>query len=133
MPRADNLPFVNDSLAERAAVVLAHVVHRADRAVDVRNADHAVAARKFSRFVGRKFGLDGEFGEGHAEEHCQHSLFRADCGMLTADCSFYFGCSVCAIMIWRLKFSTIFSSRRTSVGRLVIDMVSILSCSLSSA
>lgn len=67
MPRADNLTFVNHSLAERAAVVLANVVHRADRAVDVGDANHAFPAQKFLRFVGRgEFGSCGEFGEGHA-------------------------------------------------------------------
>jgi hypothetical protein len=34
--------------------------------------------------------------------------------VLTAD--FYFGCRVWAIMTCRLKFSTMFSARRTSVG-----------------
>jgi hypothetical protein len=44
----------------------------------------------------------------------------------------YFGCSVCAIITWRLNSSTIFGSRRTAVGFLASVMVSILSCSLSS-
>jgi hypothetical protein len=58
---------VNHSLTERAAVVLANVVHGADRAIDVGDANHALPAQKFLRFVGRgEFGSCGEFGEGHA-------------------------------------------------------------------
>ena len=34
----------------------------------------------------------------------------------------YFGCSVCAIITWRLKFSTMFSCKRTSVGFLASDI-----------
>jgi hypothetical protein len=45
----------------------------------------------------------------------------------------YFGCRVWAIITWRLKFSTMLGSRRTSVGFFAIVMVSILSCSFSSA
>ena len=44
----------------------------------------------------------------------------------------YFGCSVCAIITWRLNSSTMFGSSRTDVGFLASVMVSILSCSLSS-
>jgi hypothetical protein len=45
----------------------------------------------------------------------------------------YFGCNTCAIITWRLKFSAMLSSRRTSVGFFASDMRSILSCSFSSA
>ena len=45
----------------------------------------------------------------------------------------YFGCNVWAIITWRLKCSTMLGSRRTAVGFLASVMVSILSCSLSSA
>ena len=34
----------------------------------------------------------------------------------------YFGCRVWAIITWRLKFSTMFGSRRTSVGRFASDI-----------
>ena len=55
------------------------------------------------------------------------------CGLGRPQKRRHFGCSICAIMTCRLKFSTMLSSRRTSVGRLASDIWSILSCSFSSA
>src|SRR5579859_3754138 len=111
MPGADHFALFNRALAERAALVQADVVHGGVGAVDVGDADFFSGAGEFFGLVnGGEFGLSGEFRKrGHL------------------------GCKVWAIMTWRLKFSTMFGSRRTSVGFFAKVMVSILSCSLSSA
>src|SRR6202158_4691490 len=64
MPRTDNLPSRDDALPKRSSAMQADVIHGADFAVNVGDADGLVAAREFFGFVGsRKVGLRGEFGE----------------------------------------------------------------------
>jgi hypothetical protein len=91
----------------------AYVIHRGNRPVHIGNANHFVATRKFLGFAfRRKFGLRGQLNEVG-----QGTLWKPEAWLsrqLKADS--YFGCSVCAIMTCRLKFSTIFSLSRTSVG-----------------
>ncbi len=55
------------------------------------------------------------------------------CGLGRPQKRRHFGCSTCAIITWRLKFSAMLSSSRTSVGFFASDIWSILSCSFSSA
>lgn len=148
VPRTYDFAVLDRSLAQRAALMQADVVDRGVSAVHIGDADFFVAASEFLGFVdGRKFGLSGEFDEfwhsGQAlafsplnpmsPSHCpwQGINQRVERRPLTTDC--YFGCSVCAIITCRLKFSTIFGSSRTSVGFFARVMVSILSCSFSSA
>jgi hypothetical protein len=49
----------------------ADVVHRGDRAADVSDADSLFAAGEFFGFIrGGKFGLRGEFNQGHSRCLC---------------------------------------------------------------
>src|ERR1035437_8606263 len=128
----------------------ANVIHGADFAVHVGHADGLVAAGKFFGFVGTgEFGLGRNLDEWHrrsdspAESRSFAALrmtrgyrsgFTENLQLRTENSGVsYFGCIVCATITWRLKFSIMCSSRRTSVGRLASVMVSILSWSLSSA
>src|SRR5208282_1362299 len=123
----------------------ADVIHGADLPVDVGDADGLVSAGEFFGFVvGGKIRLRSDLDEVTHEscvmpgKPCRASLGLDGRGrppphdpVPTRTC--YFGCIVCATITWRLKSSIIRSSSRTSVGRLARVMVSILSCSLSSA
>src|SRR5580692_3892251 len=140
VPGAYYFPTFDHSLPQRAAAMQADVVHGGVGAVYVGYADGFRAARKFFGFVGgREVGLAGELRKSrHMNRTCLAALgWTAEAAvptfqiLLMADS--YFGCSVCAIITWRLKFSSIFGSRRTSVGFFASVMVSILSCSLSRA
>src|SRR5450631_1533576 len=120
----------------------ADVVHGADFAVHVGDADGLIAAGEFFGFVeGGECGLSSELYV-VTHEACVMSakplpsfarLGRARAPVPTRTRTSYFGCIVCATITWRLKFSIMCSSSRTSVGRLASVMVSILSCSLSNA
>ena len=135
VPRANDLSAFDHSLPQRAAAMQADVVHGAIDAVHVGHADGLRAAGKFSGFVGGwECGFCGELCE--VWHGLWRVLSRASLGgraKAPVPTQFYFGCSVCAIITWRLKLSSIFGSRRTSVGFFASVMVSILSCSLSSA
>src|SRR5262249_53288089 len=141
MPRTNELPLFNHTLPQWATAMQADIVHRSDCSVHVSDADHSVTAGKlFGLIDGGEISLDGEFGE-HSASHLAAGILAHDASVrvyaksqgLRAQASSYFGCSVCAIMTCFLKFSTMFSSSRTSVGFLATVMVSILSCSLRSA
>src|SRR5450759_46031 len=118
----------------------ADVFHGADFAVHVGDADGLVAAGEFFCFVGGgEVGLSSDLDEVTHDfrvmpakplpSFARPGRARAPVHTRTS----YFGCIVCATITWRLKFSIMLSSSRTSVGRLASVMVSILSCSFSSA
>src|SRR5690349_21206702 len=128
MPGANDLAVVDHALAEWTASVQADIVHGAVRAVHVRDADVFVAAGEFFGLVwARQVGLAGQFDYGRH----RFSVVRYRPG--ACPLPNYFGCRVWAIITWRLKFSTMLGSKRTSVGFFAIVMVSILSCSFSNA
>src|SRR5271165_1373798 len=134
VPGADDPTVFDHALPERAALMEAHVIHGADLSPDVGNADHFPVAGEVARFVDRgKMGLGNDFDEGHSSFSRSSSFAAEILRFAQDDRGGHLGCSVCAIITWRLKFSTMFGSRRTSVGFLARVMVSILSCSLSSA
>ena len=67
VPGANHLSPFDDSFSKGASAMQADVVHGADFAVYVGDADHLVAARKFSDFVdGWKVGLGCDFDEWHS-------------------------------------------------------------------
>jgi hypothetical protein len=67
MPRANNFALLDCSFPERTANVEANVVHRAELAVHVRNADGLFAAGEFFGSVGGgKFRFAGDLREGHS-------------------------------------------------------------------
>jgi hypothetical protein len=137
--------------------VQADVVHGGDGSIHVGYTDDTIAAGKFFGFVewGEiRFGSQlNEVSHGSgASEKKQAELCSAWTGegarpytnlawarapvptrALTPVKRGHFGCRVWAIITWRLKLSTMFSSKRTSVGFLARVIVSILSCSLSKA
>jgi hypothetical protein len=140
VPRTDQFVSLDHALPQWTATMQANVVHGGDGAIHISYADYFVTQRKFFGFaLGRKFGLSSESYElGH--ETFQNDEIelpsyarprqpgrlshvaggRADDWRPTTDD--YFGCNVCAIITWRLKFSTILGSSRTSVGRLASDI-----------
>jgi hypothetical protein len=70
MPRTDHFAIFDNALAERASAMEADVLHGADLAIHVGNANRLVAAGEFSGFVGGgKVGLGRDF-----REHSVHSI-----------------------------------------------------------
>src|ERR1700686_5094083 len=64
MPRTDNLPSRDHALPKRPAAMQADVIHSADFAVNVGDADGLVAAGEFFGLFERgKVGLRSKFGE----------------------------------------------------------------------
>src|SRR5579872_138728 len=75
VPRADDFALLDHSLPQRAATVQVDVIHRADRAVHVGDADGLRAARKFLRGIDSgQFRFSREFEEGHGVGK-QHTAF----------------------------------------------------------
>jgi len=64
MPGANNFAALNHSLPERSSAMQADVVHGAERAAHIGDADSLITAGKFFGYVDRlKFGFGGELGE----------------------------------------------------------------------
>ena len=140
MPRAYQLIAFNRPLPQGTAPMQADVVYGRNHTIYIGYADYFVSTGEFFGFtLGRKFGLSSESYElGHetfqndeielpscARPRQPGRLSHVACGRAddwrpTTDD--YFGCNVCAIITWRLKFSTILGSSRTSVGRLASDI-----------
>src|SRR5271169_1003276 len=67
VPGADHLAVFDHSLSERAALMQALVIHGAELAPNVGNADHFSVAGEVSRFVGGgQMGLGNDLDEGHS-------------------------------------------------------------------
>src|SRR5579872_2016923 len=107
VPRTYHFPVNAHALAQRAAAMHAHVVHCRQLALHVGHANVVPAHVEL-------FGLSG-FGQVGLRANFRESSHGKLPG--NRELVAYFGCSVCAIITWRLKFSTMLSSRRTSVGR----------------
>src|SRR6266576_4092551 len=66
MPRTNNLTSRDHALTKRPAAMQTDVIHGANFAVHISNADGLIAAREFFGFVGGgEIGLSGDLYEGH--------------------------------------------------------------------
>src|SRR5579872_2821567 len=103
VPRTYHFPVNAHALAQRAAAMHAHVVHRRELPLHVGHANVVPAHVELFGLSGfGQVGLPANFREsGHGKLQREEPVA-------------HFGCSVCAIITWRLKFSTMLSSRRTS-------------------